>query len=279
MKLRSKVLIVTNESGNEINLEEKEVVLALNGERLDTKLQDVCSDMEFDDGEVYGNTLLSYYGIQPDGSLQVDGSNIQLIDAATGDKILVKEMKRPSVHDDTEMPFEHLLKFIEYFKIAKPEEVFHNLSKEEKQALADDRTAAQDKAMKEAEKSRQENESAKSQADEAAAAQAEADLKASIHPDLIRDQKDYNAIRSFYSGIDFKEYIKENIHLFYGKDENNPPSVLIKRGKAWWEECQEPDVLEETDTNLVISYLDGEVSKRLNLDIESGDVTIEDDKA
>lgn len=69
MKLRSKVFIITDAAGNEINLEEKQVVLALNGERMDTKLQEVCSDLEFDDGEFYGNTLLSYYGIQADGSL------------------------------------------------------------------------------------------------------------------------------------------------------------------------------------------------------------------
>lgn len=276
MKLRSKVIIITDAAGRETNIEGRDIVLSLNGERQTTKLQDVCSDMEFDDGEFYGNTLLSYYGIQPDGSLQVEGSNIQLIDAATGEQIMVKEMKRPSVHDDTEMPFEHLLKFIEYFKIAKPEEVFHNLSKEEKQALENDRTASRDKSIKEAEQAQQANASAKAQADAAAAAQAEADLKASIHPDLIREQKDYNGIRSFYSGIDFKEYIKENTHLFYAKDENNLPCVLVKQGKAWWEECDDVEVLEETDANLVISYSTANAKKKLTLDIASGEITITD---
>lgn len=271
MKLRSKVIIITDAAGTEINIEEKDTVLALNGQRLDTKLQDVCSELEFDDGEFYGNTLLSYYGIQADGSLQVEGSNIQLLDAATGEQILVKEMKRPSVHDDIEIPFEHVQKFAEYFKISKPDEVFHNLNESEKQVFIDQRISASQASA---------SASAKKQADEAqAAAQAEAELKASIDPALIQEQKDYNATKGFYAGIDFKEYIKGAVHLFYGKDDNNLPCVLIKRGKAWWEECPEPEVLEETDTTLVISYLDGNSPKRLTLDIVSGEVKIEDYKA
>jgi len=271
MKLRSKIFIVTDASGNEINAEDKKVVLSLNGERLETTLQDVCSDLEFDDGEIYGNTLLSYYGINPDGSLEVEGSKIQLLDAETGEPILIKEIKRPTVHDDTNIPFEHVQKFVEYFKVAKPDEVFDNLNTEEKQAFIDARISADNtKQAEEASRATQ-----KAQADAEAAKQAEAALKASIDPTKVNENKDYISIQGFYSGIDFKEYIKDNLHLFYGQDENNMPCILIKRGKDWWEELQEPVVLDETDTSVELEYLDGEVTKRLTLDIPTGEIVIE----
>lgn len=277
MELKTKLLIITNAKGEEINVKKKVVALDLNGERSDIKLKDIFSNLELDSGEIYGNSLLSYYEVNEDGSLQVEGSKIQLVDEATNEPILVKSIKRPGVNDDDDMPFEHVKKFAKFFKIEKPEEVFTNLTEDEKQIFISERAAkaqpAIDKAAEDA-----------TAADDAAALELEAqkkanaDLKASIDPAYVQEKPAYISTQGFYSGLPgFKEYIKEKYHLFYGPDASYEPCVLIKHGE-WWEEVKEDntEIIDKTDKTVVIDFKGINQKGKLTLDNETGDINITD---
>ena len=265
MKLRTKIFVPVNAQGEELDLNDVDVALSLNGERQETRLKDVFSELELEEGEIYGNSLLSYYTVAEDGSLQVQGSRIELIDTLTGDRIRIKEIYRPTINDDTDIPFEHVQKFAEFFKIERPDEVFHNLNAEEKQAFIDQRLAAET-----AQSTQTSQEAAK------AAQEAENALKASIDKNYVQDAKAYRATRSYYEGVDFKEYTDGPVSLFYGDTQGEPPCVLIKRGKDWWEEIQEPELVDKTDTSATIQYYDGEQLKSIELDLQAGSMKITD---
>lgn len=268
MKLQSKILIVTNSKGQEI-FPGKNIALDLNGERIDIKLKDIGSHLEFDMGEIYGNFLLSYYTVNQDGSLQVEGSKVQLFDAATNEPILVKEITKPGIHDDEDIPFEHVQKFVEFFKIAKPEEVFFNLTDAQKQEFISAReAAAAPPAIEEAPEAK-ENEIA-------AQKKVNAELKAQIHPNYVQEKKNYISTQGFYAGIGAKEYIKEKYHLFYGPDASYEPCVLIKHGE-WWEEIKEEntEIADKTDKTVVIEFSGINETGKITLDIETSDIKIE----
>lgn len=275
MKLLTKLFIVTDAKGKDINVKGMPIVLAMNGEKTTTKLQDVFSGPEYDLGEVYGNSLLSHYQVMEDGSLEVEGSKIQFMNADTDELILVKNIEKPFVRNDGSISFEDVKAFSEYFKISKPDEVFSSLSQEEKETFSTQRQAAET-ASKAAEEATVAN-----TAKEKAAAQeaAEATLKASIDPAYVQDMNAYHSTQSFYAALDgFKQYIKEPYHLFYGDDPNQSLCILIDRGATWKEEVKEEnyEILSKTDKAVVIQFLDGTAKKNLTLDLESGQIEITD---
>lgn len=280
MKLQTQLLLITDAKGNDINVENKPVIISLNGERLTTKLEDIFTGLEFDDGEIYGNSLLGYYPVNEDGSLQVEGSKVQLIDGDTNEPILVKRIKRPGVHNDTDIPFEHVQKFVEYFNIQKPEEVFSNLTAEEKQVFISERTTkteARNKQEAEASANAETEAAAKAQTALEEKQQAEATLKASIDPAYVQHMPQYVSTQSFYSGVDgFKEYVNDKYHLFWGEDPNQSLCILIKRGDTWWEEVnpEAADIMAKTDKAVVIEFTDGTERKQMTLDRESGQIAI-----
>ena len=281
MKLQTQLFLITDSKGISTNVEDRSIVVALNGERLPTRLQDVFTGLEFDDGEIYGNSLLSYYNINEDGSLEVDGSKVQLMDAETDEMINVKRIKRPTVHDDSYISFENIQKFAEYFKIAKPDEVFSHLNATEKQLFISDRltkeTAIQNSASQAAEAA-----VSKAAADLWEKEQAEISLKASIDPNYVQDNKAYISTQSFYAALDgFKEYINDKHHLFYGEDPNQSLCILIKRGANWWEEIREEkaEIFAKSEKEVIIDFMDGEQEQRLRLDLESGQIEIINPKA
>lgn len=281
MKLLTTLLLITDAKGTKINVEKRPIIIDLNGERLPTKLQDIFSSLEFDKGEIYGNSLLSYYRINEDGSLEVEGSKVQLVDEQTSEPVLVKKMERPGVHDDTTISFEDVQKFSEYFKIAKPDEVFSNLSATEKQAFIDERTSREETANNEVAAA---NATATANEEAAKAAEAliekkkaEAALKASIDPAYVQDMAAYASTESFYGGLDvFKKYIQEPYHLFYGDDPNESLCILIKRGDTWFEEVKSEnfDITDKTANAVVIEFNDGEIRKQLTLALDSGQMEI-----
>jgi len=277
MKLKSKIFYIVNPKGEEISIKGKAVALDLNGQRSDIKLKDIISHLEFDSGEFYGNSLLSYYQVNEDGSLQVEGSKVQLVDEATGEPILIKKIEKPGVHDDGDMPFEHVQKFAEFFKIAKPEEVFTSLSEEEKQTFISERAAKAQPAIDQAaQDAAAETETAALELE--AQKKANAALKASIHPSYVQEQSDYNTTQSFYAGLPgYKEHIKEKYHLFYGPDPAYPPCVLIKHGE-WWEELTEEntEIMDKTDKTVVIDFKGINQNGKLTLDNQTGDINITD---
>lgn len=296
MKLKTKLFIITDSADNDINLDEIDVILILNGEKTSSRVQDVFSELEFEDGSIKGNSLLSYYNVNDDGSLSVEGSNIKLLDETINEPILIKSIKRPFIHDDTVIPFEHVQKFAEFFTIAKPDEVFTDLTDEEKQffitarnaRLEEDIKAQRELRSKEIKAAEQELADKQKEAEalslmsEEAAKEAvlkEKELKASINPKFVNIKKDYLANQNFYRSIDFKEYVDGFIHLFYGKSDDENPFVLIKRGADWWEEPQDTQIADETDTTIVIEFTDGETLKQINLDITTGETTVRNAEA
>lgn len=278
MKLLTQLFLIKDSKGKNADANGKNIVLALNGEKTDTKVQDMFSELEFDSGEIYGNSLLSYYSVQEDGSLQVEGSKIQFIDADTDEIILIKKIERPYIKSDGNISFEDIKAFSEYFKIAKPDEVFVHLSEEEKQAFITKRqeaeTAGQASALATAK--------AKADSDRIEKEQAEIALKASIDPAYVQDMNAYLSTQSFYAAVDgFKQYTKAPYNLFYGEDPNQSLCILIDRAATWKEEVKEEnyEIVEKNDKQVVIQFLDGNVSKYLTLNLEAGEIEITDAKA
>lgn len=275
MKLKSQIFISTDAQGNKINVEGRDIIIKLNGEKMPTRLFDIFKHLEFDTGEIYGNSLLSYYTPQEDGSLAVEGSIVQFVDAKTDELIMIKGFEKPSIHDDGPITFENIKLFAEYFKISKPEEVFKDLSSEEKQTFISAREAAVvQPVVEEVRVVDKEKEAAELQEKQ----QAEATLKASIDPQFVLDNGGYAAVQGFYSNVKSKEYIEVPYHLFHGPDPEQQPCILIKRGADWWEEIKPENLetLEKTDTTLVVGFKDGETPKKATLDIETGTLTVID---
>lgn len=275
MKLQTQLFLITDSKGKEINVEKKNIILALNGERLTTDLKAIFSGLEFDAGEIYGNSLISYYNVNEDGSLEVEGSKVQLLDAETDEPILVKRIKRPGVHDDSTISFEDIQKFSDYFKIANPDEVFSNLSAPEKQILIEARISREEVLKKQAADALANQK--KSDAD--AKEKAEAELKASIDPAYVQDEKAYQATKAFYAALDgFKQYTHDKYHLFYGDDPNESLCLLIDRGTTWKEEVspENIEIISKNDKHVLLEFTDGELGRRLRLDMESGQIEIID---
>lgn len=278
MKLRTKTFPITDAKGNDIDLSGKPVIIILNGELTDIHLHDLVSSLELDENEIYGNSMLSYYTPQ-DGKLVVEGSTIELAIEGTDERILITGINRPGIHADTMIPFEHVQKFAEFFKVAKPDEVFTDLNAEEKQFFIDARTTAASKAKAAADKASAEKAIADKAAADAAAKQAETELRASIDLKFIHDKKSYMADKTFYDLLEpepFKEYIKGPYHLFFGKSTEEAPYVLIKRGNDWWEQPKDTDLADENDKTVEVQFTDGKILKSLILDIATGEITITD---
>lgn len=315
MKLQSKDFHITDATGKKINVEEQNIILSLNDKKLETHLNDVFNPeyLEFENGKIYGNSLLSYYQINEDGTLGVEGSKIQLLNAETNEPILIKKITRDSLSNDDEIvSFDLIKKFVEYFNVSKPEDVFENLNIDEKQYFIDERIAASEKKKVAASaiaaaKAKEDEESNKKAEKEKAAAKAESDriekekkkaddekvaadaaekariakeaektLKASIDPKLVHDKKSYKEDQFFYNRIGFKEYINHPYHLFYAKTEDQEPCVLIRRGDTWWEECFDTTLIDENDQMALIQFTDGETLKQMALDVNTGEIKITD---
>lgn len=248
MKLRTKLIQVTDLAGRELDLEGIPVEIILNKKAAGKTLDQVLVGYkEFDEGEIYGQTLLGFYNVQDDGSLFVDGSHIQLFNQVTQENIKVTGITRPGLNDDCEVSFEDVKQFIEDFNIEKPDEVFTGISEEEKDVLLAIRQqneastraakAQADKDLKEAEAALQ----AKALED------ADAALRAKIKSSELHDEKSYKEIQAFYKSKDCKEYVSPPFHVFFGAEADEEPCLLIRRGAAsdkapaikdWW---QEPD--------------------------------------
>lgn len=297
MKLKTKLFLITDSTGEEMDIENRNIGIYLNGEKHPASVAELFNYAEYDEGEIYGNSLLSYYQVTDDGKLSVEGSTIELRDNDTQEQIKFVRIVRPSVNDDGQISFDVVRLFSESFTIAKPDEVFTDLTDEEKQIFISERAiqeattqkqkAAAQKALDDAETERLAAEKSKADSDKAKAdaeklqqdKEAEAQLKESIDPKLIQEKKDYKATQNFYAGIDFKEYIHPPYHLFYGKSEEDEPSILIKRGETWWEESADAYLNDENDKTATIVFTDGEIQKQLTLNIETGEINISDVEA
>lgn len=274
MLLKSKLFLIADLNNNiNVNVEGREIAIQHNGQKTETKLSDIISEAEYDDGEIYGNSLLSYYNVMEDGSLEVPGSKIMLIDVATDTPILIKKIERPFIKSDDNIYFEDIKKFAEFFKIEKPEEVFTDLSDEEKQWFISDRQANAATAQADPDNSAEEA-AAASEKEKQLKLQAEADLKATIDPEYVQDYNQYVAMKGFYGNIGYSEHVEPPYHVFYGNDPKHAPCVLIKRGENWWQELKEAEVdIDRTGDNPIFRFMDGTEQKELVINIATGQLT------
>lgn len=280
MKLQTKLLLVLNSKGNNLDFDGIDIAIMLNGKLTDMTLQDLFANLELDEGEIYGNSLFSYYNVE-DGKLVVPGSEVQLVVKDTNEPIIIRGIKRPSVNDDMVVSFDQVREFAERFEITKPDEVFTNLNDEEKQFFIDERNKKQQdqetgKQKAAREKQEEQENQEKEAANETARKKAEQELKASIDPKYVQEKKDYISTQRFYAGIDFKEYIIDQYHLFYGNTKEQDPTLLIKRGETWFEEIIDFDITDETDKTVVIEFTNGDKEKQLTLLLETGEITVTD---
>lgn len=274
MLLKSKLFLIADLNNNiNVNVEGREIAIQHNGQKTETKLSDIISEAEYDDGEIYGNSLLSYYNVMEDGSLEVPGSKIMLIDVATDTPILIKKIKLPFIKSDDNISFEDIKKFTEFFKIEKPEEVFTDLSDEEKQWFISDRQANAASVQTAPDNSAEEA-AAAAEKEKQLKLQAEADLKATIDPEYVQDYNQYVATKGFYGNIGYSEHVEPPYHVFYGNDPKHAPCVLIKRGENWWQELKEAEVdIDRTGDNPIFRFMDGTEQKELVINIATGQLT------
>jgi len=123
----------------------------------------------------------------------------------------------------------------------------------------------------------------KAKADADAKQKQEDELKASLNPKFVHDKKVYRETQEWYEDLEGVEYKKDDYSFFYVKpSEEAPtpkePTLFIKRGLDWWEEIEEGEMTEQNEKNVVYEYLDGKKEQVLTLDIEKGEITIEDVK-
>lgn len=282
MELKTKKILFTDSQGKEINVKCCKIDIYLNGKKTAFSLLEMFSYIEFDAGEIYGNSLLSFYKVQEDGSLHVAGSTVQLFNANTNEFILVKEIVRPGMHDDDEISFDEVKKFAHDFSIEKPEEVFPDLNDEEKQVFVAEREKREAETAKEkaeAAKALQEAETArleKEKEDAATAAeQADKDLRAKVKPENIYYDKKYQReVKDYYKNKGCTEHVSEPYRVWFGKDSEEEPCLFIQRGKDWKEQPSQESYEGETPTELIIVFDDLGTERELVFNTETGDIKV-----
>lgn len=274
MKLKTKLIHITDATGNDIDVSTSNCGLYLNGKKHTLSLPDVIRDWEYDDGEIYGNTLLSFYNVTDDGKLFVAGSEIELRNDK-GEQIKVTKITRPGIHDDTTISFEEVQKFVFDFEIENPEEVFPDLNDEEKQVLIAQREtneATTRKQKSDADKALQDAE-----ADRLAKEKETADkeLRASLPTETVFNESAYREVKAFYKGKS-TEHISDPYHVWYGKNEE--PCLFIKRGtsanSAWWEQPKQLALEGETSNELVIEFNDLGKERELVFNMETKEIEL-----
>lgn len=266
MKLKTKSFYVADANGNEIDLDGMLVEIYKNANKTGLSLKDLLiGHHEFEEGEIYGQTLLSYFKLEDDGKLYYEGNVVQLM--AEGQPIHITSIERPGMNDDEDINFETIKEFSNAFEINKPEELFADLlSEEEKQVFVSERNAKKEKEKPQAEDPA-ETERKKQQAE----AEADVALRASLKPDQVYDDKKYQKVRSVYKDEGSKEYVAAPYHLFFGNPDEEP-NLFIKRGKDWWQ-CPDQTAYEgETETQLIIEYDDLGTQREIIFNTETGEI-------
>lgn len=279
MQLKTKIIDITDAHGNEIDIEDVPVALYLNGKPHERSLSDVITEADYDDGQIECNTLLSFYKVQKDGSLHVEGSTIQLFNTATKEFILVKEISRPFLNDDDDISFEEVRKFAHDFAIAKPHEVFTDLNDEDKQvfiAEIEKREAETQKEKAEATKALAEAEAAQKEKEKEDADQADKKLRESLDASTVHDEKGYLKVQSYYKSKKCDEKTTNPFHVFFGKDSGEEPCLLIKRGNDWWEEPEQTAWEGENAKELIIEFNDLGTKRELVFNTETGEIKVKE---
>lgn len=287
MELLTKKLIITDSKGEEVNVKRKNIGIYLNGKKTDFSMRDLFKYTEYDDGEIYGDSLLGYYAATDDGKLSVAGSVVEFRDEDSGEQIKVVKIKRPGLTNDDEITFEEVQKFAHDFSIEKPEEVFPDLNDEEKQVFIAEREkreaetakekAAAAQALAEAETARVAKEKEDAEKETlAAAVKADKDLRESLKPASVYDEKGMRELRTYYKDKKCGENTTPPYHVFHGAQSEEEPCLLIKRGKDWWEQPEQTALQGETPDKLIIEFTDLGTQRELAFNTETGSIKLKE---
>jgi hypothetical protein len=275
MKLKTKKISFTDANGNEIDVEGVPVEILLNGEPSGLKLNDVLhGHREYDDGEIYCQTLLSYFDVKEDGKLYFENSYVELV-TPTG-ALKVTRISRPSTHDDTRIDFDTLNKFVQQLGITHPDKLFTDLlSDAQKQEFvqAREQRSASAQGVDTAETERQ------------TAVNADEELRAQVdpHTSVLHEEAGIKDLRRYYKENGCKEYTSGAYRLFFGSP-STEPCLFIQRGtanpayglKEWWEEPDQTPFEGEEPNELVIEFTDLSARRELVFNKETGDIKIKE---
>lgn len=280
MILLTKLFLITDASGEDIDVKRMNIGVYLNGKKTEFTLRNLFSKTEFDDGEIYGNSLLGFYNVTDDGKLFVEGSLVELRNEDNAEQIKFVKIKRPGITNDKEISFEDVQKFVQDFGIEKPADVFPDLNDEEKNVLIaeqDQREATTRQEKTNAQKAIDEAEAArieKEKEEQAQQAEVEADkaMRAKINPANVYDGERYNETKEYFKNANGKEYISQPYHIFFANEED--PVLLIKRGKDWYEHPKQEAFESETEDEIIIEFEDMKVTKELTFNSATGEIKI-----
>jgi hypothetical protein len=286
MELIEKIFRGTDAEGNANDLsDEKDMAIIIDGKDNGIKLEHVFRKyaLNEDDGAIYGTSLLSYFTPKDGKLVDAEGHTVEFLTSDRKPFLIIDNMEEPFLDDDAEIDIDYVKAFSELIGINKPDVIFADLlNDDEKEMFASERRRKEADAKKKADdeaKQKEDEELKKKQADEDAKKQADAEARAKVNPDYFVDEAKYTKHQKFYSNLQtFKEYIDGNVHLFYGnkwKDYDEDPFVLVKSGDDWWEDV-ETDVenIKEDDKTIELEYKDGEVWKKVVLDVATDTISV-----
>lgn len=139
-KLKEQVFHLIDAEGNDHPEEQQNIGVAINGVKPISKESVFCLT-EFEDGELYGTSLLSYF-TPKDGKLVHGNTTVEFFNIDTNAPLKVTEITRPSFTNDVEINLEYVSLFSQLMGVPKPEELFADILDEgEKKTLIAEREA------------------------------------------------------------------------------------------------------------------------------------------
>lgn len=298
MTLKEKKFEVRDADGNRIDMSnQQDAPVLINGKDNKVRLEHVFKKFELDEDEgiIYGTSLLSYFTVADGKLVDKEGNTVELLTTEGKPILIVDNTEEPFFDDDVEIDFEYVQAFSQLIGINKPDEIFAQLLSDEEKALfttereareADANTKKKAKEKVEAEVKQKQDEAKELADKETALAEskkkADEEARAKVDPQYFVDEKKYKKHHKFYTdeddGLEWKEYVVGNVHLFYGKDWaeiKEDPFVLVKRGDNWWEDCEtDVDNITEDEKTVQIEFVDGEEKKKITLDLEKGEISV-----
>lgn len=314
MKLEEQIFNIVDETGKPIDVsKEPKTDVLFNGEKCGLGLSEIFIKItELNKGEICGNSLLQYYKIGEDGLLHDKEGNTIGLSTDKG-KVLFKSIEEPtSTYGAVHINLEYVKNFASAFNIQKADELFIDLSPNEKEIVSTERNASIEAArikkdkedadalvIYEAAKKQKETEDAiaaaaeKKKKDDADALllqqQQEAeknqairkfndDRKKIIPKNLIVEETEFQSLIEHYKSIGFKQYEKGDYIFFYGTvdeetEDVNEPFLLIKRND-WYEEPEEGELKVETDENVEYEFSDADKTIKIELDFKKDEVIV-----
>ena len=252
MKLKEKIFKFTTQDGKPARLSDEKITIIINDN--EWEIDAVFKKHDYEDGFLYGYSLLQYF--TPEKGLLTDkeGHTVKFLNEKK-EPLNIVEMKIPGIWDPPiEVSVDYIKDYSNTIGIQHPENLFTDLSKEEKDMLIAESKKKEDKIAKEKEDKEKDDEriadekekdderiaDEKKKDDERIADEKKKDDEQKLKDDLKEDGylcewDDYLLYQKEYSKGDAKEYKKDKYHVFYEKDEEEVLLILFKAGNDWFE--------------------------------------------